>query len=234
MSYIDIIFIGIICVSGLMAYYNGMIKTLFSFFSTIIAVVIAYLFYPSLSNFIINNTKLLTNIQEKVGKALDLEGLAKGVVSKQDQISLINNLEAPNLIKELLLSNNNPEIYKLISVQGIVEYISNMISRIVINAMSFVILFLISIIFLTIMSYLLGFIAKLPVLKQLNNLAGLIIGVVWGILINWIICVAIYVLIGFKGDGELLVMINESVISKIFYNNNPLIELIIDVTKTLK
>lgn len=233
MSYIDIIFIGIVIVNGFIAYSRGLIKTVFNFLSTIVALIITYLFSPTVSEFIRKNTGLYQILKQKIGQSLNIEGFVNQAVTPQEQIGVIQNLEIPDFMKEVLLRNNNTEIHHLLDVSGLGDYVSSMIATMIINALSFVLVFVIAIIVLNILANVLDLIAKLPIIRQANKLAGLIIGIVWGFVLNWVVCLIIYAIAGFQQDGNLLQIIGESPVASFFYNNNILIDFVTDVTKTL-
>lgn len=233
MSYLDYAFIGIILISGLIALNRGLILTVFSFCSLIVSIVLSYLFYPTISNFLMNNTGLFDTIKLKIMNSLELENVAQSVVDRQGQIEMINGLQVPPILKNMLISNNNPEVYNLLEAGGIAEYIGGLLATVVINAISFIILFIGISIVLKIFAGVLDLITKLPVIHQLNKMGGLILGSMLGILIVWIVCVGMSVIIGVQGDSELLQIIDSSPVVSFFYENNLLIWFITDMSKTL-
>jgi uncharacterized membrane protein required for colicin V production len=233
MNYLDYIFIGIIGISGLIAFGRGLIKTVFSLFSMVITVGLAYLLYPTVSELLIKYTEIDAFLRAKIIEGFNLESLAENVFSVQDQIKMINDLNIPDMFKEMLVNNNNSEIYQILNVDSIAEYIGGFFSTIAINALAFLITFLIVGILLKIVAVILDIVSKLPVLHQINRIGGLAFGLILGVLIVWVVCVAISLIVGISGNSEILVLIESSTVAQFFYENNLVMYFITDITKTL-
>lgn len=104
---------------------------------------------------------------------------------------LIDSLPLPDMIKEQLKQNNNSDIYELLGVDRITDYISASISDFIINAAAFVIMFILVNIALRIAAHLLSAIAGLPVICGMNQLAGAAIGFAEAIFYIWIFMLVI-------------------------------------------
>lgn len=219
MNYLDYLFIGIIILCSLIALSRGLIKTIFSFFSLIIAVLLAYTLYPKISSILFKYTSLYKSLIGKIIKELNLKLLAQNTVSPHDQIDMIKKLKIPNFIKISLVENNNSEVYKVLKATGIEEYIGGAVATIVINALAFLLVFILSILIVKIISHSLDIVSKLPVIHQLNKIGGFFVGFVQGIIIVWIVCIALTVFISFKPNENLFALIESSLIIKIFYNS---------------
>ena len=233
LSYLDMIFIGIIVINGLSGLGRGLIRTVFDLVSTIVSLIAAYLFYPYVAELIKRYTHLYDFFQDKIASGLNLEKLSESVLSKQDQLEFIKCLNMPGILKESLIANNNSEIYRLMDVSTIEEYISGFISSMVINALSFVGIMVAAGIIIAILVSVLELAAKLPVLKEANRLGGLIVGSAFGIIHVWILCLILSIIIGYQGNGQLLGLIETSPIASFFYEKNMLIRFISDITKTI-
>ncbi|MBC7960738.1 MAG: CvpA family protein [Vallitaleaceae bacterium] len=233
MSYLDYVFLGILFLCIGIGYSKGLIKTLYGFVSTLIGLFLSYAFYPVVSAFLIKSTGLYKFIMEKVIKTLKLEQLVKGVTSPNDQIQLIQDLKVPHFIKKTLIHENNPVVYDLLKASGLEEYIGGTIATIVINALAFLIVFVIVLLLMRIIALLLHFVSKLPVVHQMDKLGGLAIGIIQGTLIVWVVCTVISFMIAVQGNEKLLLLIERSPVVQLFYNNNLLVEFIGNITKTL-
>lgn len=223
MTYLDLIAIAIIGFSTLIAYKRGLLKTLFGLGSTIIGIVIAYLIYPILSSWIIKNTGFYGVLQDKIGKGLKLENAAQ-VVSPQDKIEFINALELPQFIKKILINNNNSEVYRLLDVSDLKEYVVSVIAKIALNAIVFILVLIIASIAIKLILNALDIITKLPVIHQMNQLGGLLLGAVWGVIVVYILCIILSVSASFQKDEKLLLQINNSPVIEFFNNHNLLMD----------
>lgn len=235
MTYLDFIFIGILVIGSAIAAAQGLIKTVFGFASTLVAMIFAYLFYPVLGEFFINNTGIYDAIQLKIVEALDLEELARQVISSSDGVNMIENLALPDFLKQVLLENSNMEVYKLLGVDGvhqIGDYVSRFLATMAINALSFILLFILAVIIIGLLAHLLDLIAKLPVLKQINHIAGFAVGLVLSMLLLWVISLVLFFATSLQGTTELQLLIEQSPFVQIFYENNLLLDTLTDVTKT--
>jgi len=236
MTYLDIIFIAILIVTSATGAVKGFIKTLFGFASTIVALIFAYLFYGLLSNLLIESTKLYGFFQEKIAGALDLKSLSQSVVSNIDRKDMIQGIQVPDFLKNLLIQNDNSEIYHVLGIHtnnSASDYVSSFLATIAINVLAFVILFILGLIIIGIVASLLDVVAKLPVLKQLNHLSGFVIGLATGIIMLWVVSLGLYLFVSMQGTSNLQSVIEESSFVLIFYNNNWLMNFLGDITKSI-
>jgi len=236
MTYLDFIFLGIIVITSTMGAVKGLIKTLFGFASTMLSLIIAYLFYGVLANLLIESTKLYSFFQEKISDALDLNALSQSVVSNIDRKEMIQGIQVPDFLKNLLIENDNSEIYNVLGIHAnnqASNYVSSFLATIAINVMAFIILFILAMIIIGILSSLLDLVAKLPVLKQVNHISGFLVGLVTGVLMLWVLSLGLYLFISMQGTSNLQALIDDSPFVLIFYNNNWLLNFLSDITKSI-
>lgn len=236
MTYLDFIFIAIILLGSAIAASKGLVKTVFGFASTLVSLVFAYIFYSNLAEFMIKSTNIFQFMQEKISKALDLETMARAVMNKQDSVDMIRNLQVPGFLQDLLLENNNTEIYRLLgipSIDDITAYISGFLATIAINALSFMVLFFIGILIVGLLSYVMDIIARLPVLKQVNHVGGFLVGIVFSFFGLWIVSMILFFISNLQETTKLQLLIERSPFVMIFYENNLLLDILTDISKTL-
>ncbi|MDA3847615.1 MAG: CvpA family protein [Vallitaleaceae bacterium] len=236
MTYLDFIFIGIIVFSSVAGAIKGLITTVFGFLSTVIALIFAYVFYHFLSGLLIESTKLFSFFQEKIADALDLNALSQSVVSNIDRKEMIQGIEVPGFLKTLLIENDNSEIYNALGINAnnqAGDYVSSFLATIAINVMAFIILFIIGLIIIGILTNILDLIAKLPVLKQVNHVGGLILGFITGVIMLWVLSLGLYLIVSMQGGGDLQALIDKSTVVLIFYDNNLLLNFLTNVTQSI-
>ncbi len=197
---------------------RGFIRTVFALFSTIIALMLTVWISPVISKQFQDNHKIMGFVTEKVEKVISFENTGNKV---SEQIEFINKLPMPKSIRHTLVENNTKDVYKAMAVDNFKEYISNSISRIIINAASFLVIMLIILIGLALLCETLNIISKLPI-----KTAGLLAGLLQGIIVVWLGCIFLTVLGGTKIGQNLFEMINESTFLTIIYDNNLLLNFI--------
>lgn len=210
MSKVDMTIIVVIGLMMLSGYVRGFIKTLFNVVSMIITFGLTYYLYPYVSKFIMNETSLYKNISDTISSNFDFEKLLEGAITKETQLQAIEKLPLPDMFKEILVNNNNPEMFKLLDVSSFQDYISGSLASIVVNIIVFIALFFIIWIVLNILVSVLDLVAKLPGLKQVNKLAGAGLGLVFGLAFIFIGLSVVTLIISVDQNIELVQMVEES------------------------
>lgn len=230
MNWLLIVVLGIIGIFTYTGHREGFIKTMFSLFSLLIALVITVSVSPYVSKALQNNDNIKEYLSNSIAKVMETE---KKNDSVTDQAAHIESLSIPQSLKKSLTENNNQEIYKAMAVNTFNDYIANYLSCVVINSISFFITFLITTILLSILANALNIISKIPIINGLNKTAGLFVGVFRGLVIVWILCIVLTMFYGTK-EGQLIYgMINQSRLLSSIYNNNLLLKAITDIAKVL-
>ena len=189
---IDIILIAIIVLSAFLGYKKGLVKLGAKLFAGIIAIIITIVMYKPVSGMIINNT----TIDEKIENAII-----------QNTTNFINeNDKTQNGITEHVEKNILPEQ-------------AENLSKNVVYVITALVLFIAVKIILSIIISLMDFVANLPILKQFNEIGGIIYGIVRGTLIVCICVLLIGVYTKMKPDSTLNNNIQNSYLTKIIYEN---------------
>ena len=209
---------------------RGFIRTVFALFSTIIALMLTIWISPVISKEVQQNDKVMGYMTEKVESIINFTDLGKKV---SDQVNFIDKLPLPSALKHTLVENNTTDVYKAMAVDSFEEYISNSIARIIINAASFIVIMLIITIALALLCEALNIISKLPIINGLNKTAGIMAGLIQGIVVIWIGCIFLTMLGSSKIGQTLFTYINESTFLSIIYNNNLLLSFITNLGSAL-
>lgn len=141
-------------------------------------------------------------------------------VPRQLQIAAIEGADIPDVFKELLLSNNNSEVYASLGVTTFAEYLSKYLSKLIIGILAFLGTFLIVTIIVRAVVFALDIVSELPVLGILNRLAGVGVGVVIALIVISFIFIIITLLYTTSAGKMLMGMINESEFLSFLYNHN--------------
>jgi Colicin V production protein. len=214
--------------------HKGFIKTVFSLFSIIAALIITVWISPIVSKQVQQNDQIMGFITTKVEKVLKTSSTEKTKVNnKSNQVSYINTLPFPKAVKMALIENNNSDIYEAMAVNSFKEYVSSSIARIIVNAGAFIFVMLIVLILLSILCEALNIISKLPLINGLNKTAGLFAGVLQGFVIIWIGCIVITMLGSTKFGQSIFETINKNTFLSLIYNNNLFLKFITNLGSTL-
>ena len=189
---IDIILIAILLLSAFLGYKKGLVKLGAKLFAGIIAIIVTIIIYKPISGMIINNT----SIDEKIENAII-----------QNTTNFINeNDKMQNGITENVEKNILPEQ-------------ARNLSKNVVYVITALVLFVVVKIILSIVISLMDFVANLPILKQFNEMGGIIYGMVRGGLIVCICILLMGVYVKMNPESTLNINIQNSYITKIIYEN---------------
>lgn len=149
-------------------------------------------------------------------------------ISMLDQAKLIEELKLPAVIQNMLESNNNKTGYEKLAVKSFEEYIPSYMATLILNIISFVATFLLVVSFLWITVMTLDVIANLPIIHGINQVLGLVLGLVQGLVFVWIAFLIITVFSSVDLGRDIMLMIHNSKILSIIYDNNIFLKLLTD------
>ncbi len=221
-----IIVLLILIVNALYGRKAGLIKTVFSLFSMIAAILLTSFISPQVSKVLQENEAVMEYMSGKVEAVLPLEELGNKIT---DQISFVDSLPIPEAMKTSIIENNNSDAYAEMAVDNFTTYITHAIANIVLNAIAFIVTFIVIIIILNIICSVLNIISKLPILNQINKTAGMLVGGVQGLIIIWVLGILVTVFSGSAFGQEVFGMINESAFLSFLYNNNLILRVITNI-----
>ena len=112
-------------------------------------------------------------------------------------------------------------------------YVVSYITGLIINAISFIVTFVVILILLWVLCIALDLISKLPLLNQINKLAGLAAGLVHGLVIVWILFILLTVFGSSQFGQEAMQLIEENVILGVLYDYNVLLRFITNIAKMI-
>lgn len=218
MNWVDIVVILILAICIVGSYKLGFVKAFINFFSTIISLILSYKLYPLSAKFI-RDSAWYESMKKSIAATLKLQDKANDLTLSA-QTSLINSLNLPDFIKSSLIENNNAEVYNVLDVSHIEEYISGYIANICVNIVALIATFVLVSVLLAVITMLLDLASKLPGLKTINKTAGGLLGIAKGVLVIWILCIIVTFFYAKPSFQPLFLAINHSTIAKAFYENN--------------
>lgn len=191
---IDIGILLIILLSTFLGYKRGFIKVAFKLLSFILALVIALLLYKPISDFILNHTSIPSKIETQI----------------TDRISSEDKETANNIVSNYYNDLKNTSV----------NVVAHNVTNTIVNISSVLIVFIVTRILLLFLRFSTDLIAKLPLIKQFNHIGGFIYGIVAGFFIIYLVFTIITLLAPIIDLGNIIKLIDSSIIGNIMYNNN--------------
>ena len=198
---IDIILVLIVALSAFLGYKKGLVELGAKLFAGIIAIVITLIIYKPVGNIVIKNTsideKIENTILEKTTNVID----ENSKISDNKYIQDASD-NAVSQVKEEVI----PEQARNIAVN--VVYVATAL-----------ILFIVSKIVLSIVISLANAVASLPILKQFNEIGGLLYGLVRGAIISFVLILVIGTIAKLNPNGSLSKNVESTYLLKEVYSN---------------
>ena len=219
--WVVVVFLGYHVIDGLR---RGFIRKAVSAVSLVITLVLVTYLTPQITTFIQDHTSIHEKLSEKCSEILLNSNYNESL--KTDQVLIIEDLELPENIKEMLLENNNTESYNLLQVSGFHEYIGAYIANLIINALAYLLSFILIWTALQLLLMALDVVTKLPILRGLNQLAGGTLGIVYGVALVWIAFLLVTVLCNGNLGRTFFELIKENPFLLFLYNQNVIMKIV--------
>lgn len=230
------VFIVVLLIIGIniwIGYTRGFIRTVFTIFSLIAAILLSAWISPFVGKWMQNNDKVMDYFTDKVGQTISFD--SSGDDFKNENTDWIQDIPLPKAMKDSL-EENLAQLYSTTidhKIEDINQYAYKYLACIIINALAFIITFLVFCILLWILCRVLDIVSKLPILNQVNKLLGLLFGIVHGFLIVWLLCILLTTIMSTDLGYQIMKEVNESSFLSFIYNNNLLIRIVTDVSKVI-
>lgn len=222
MNFVLIAVIAILAIGAVIGWKRGFVDMLFGAVSMILALVLAVIIAPKLGAVVQGNENIMEKLTVKVSEVLNLDELA---VEIPDAERLVDNLNLPNAIKDKIVS---AEFMEKIELDALAEDASSkmadavavFLAKTIITAVCFVVVFVVALILLYLLNKVLDVFAKLPLLKQANQLVGLALGVCQSVLVIWVLFAVITMIGGSEFGQTIFGYISDSKLLDFLYKNN--------------
>jgi len=207
---LDIILIAIMAISIFFGYKRGLVKVAVKLCALLVAIAVSIVFYKPVSDLIIKNTQF----DETIENIIIENGTEK--------------LEENNVEQENLLQNMQEYVGNTITQtkNEIVENAAKEISIRLINILVIVSLFIGTRLLLVLLVLISDLITNIPIIKQFNELGGILYGVIRGVAVIYLLLAIVFLIVSVTANSNILNIINSSIITKFMYENNILLNII--------
>jgi uncharacterized membrane protein required for colicin V production len=214
---VDLIALLIIVAYAAIGFFRGFSEFLFQVISLLITIGVVFFAYKPVANVVMD-----TQLDEKIYSVV-YENLANTPIAEGEEI----NTENTNMSKGIVSTiNGYIAEAKENAEQNVLEFVSNKIAIIVVYAITAVALFVIVHLVLFFIRIALDIMGSMPLLREGNQVLGLVIGVVKGILLVYLLLALASGLSPILSRFGIIDAIESSKVSSILYNNNIIIDII--------
>jgi uncharacterized membrane protein required for colicin V production len=232
MGWMDVLIVVILMINGIHGWQRGFILTIFSMMSFLIAGLIAKIYHPVLSDYILRNPRIFIFLQEMVGKKVETASAMEGsTIGAEANHNIFDVLKLPKGLGELLMKSETMQDYSARAMEGVQSYIADVLTRMFIDLISILILFMVVKLVLNLLAHVLHGIASLPILNSVNHLGGLSVGVAKGLLIVFIFLTLITPFTAMTEQSIFTEGLEDAVLGKYLYDHNPIIAMFERITE---
>ncbi len=192
MNIIDIIILVIVAASVIYGFYRGFVQTILSVACCLLSVLLAFTFGPKLATAVSNYqgvSSTLATYTDAVARVGDYNLATTPVDHLNDGIigQVLSSVTLPAPIASILENNLKGQVFSGTGLTTVNDYVSNTVVAVAINVLSFIACFAVSYLILSIIVSLIQHVFQLPLLKQLDWLAGGLFGLARGALIVYVL-----------------------------------------------
>lgn len=217
---VDLIIVGIIALCTILGYVRGLTKVLLKIVSFVLAIVIAFILFKPISLLVINHTRIDDNIQSAIEEKMVgvVDGVSTNIEGNVEESSNMPDAMT-EYIQEMVAEGNG-------TAQEAAKEAAKNVADIIVNAGTWILVFILARIILIFAKSLLELLVKLPVIKQMDKAGGIIYGLLEGLVIVYIGFAILSFISPMIDSTEILSAVNQSAIGSNIYNNNIILKLI--------
>ena len=208
---LDIILVAIILLNVYMCYKKGLVNLAVGLIAVVAAIILSVILYNPVSNIIIENTQFDESIENTIVETFAPEGANAGQVKYVGILSYLET-EVGNAINE----TKNEVVYET----------ANAMSEKVINLIVFIGIFTVVRVALFALTFVADAITSLPIIKQCNEVGGVLYGLIKSLLIIYVVLAIVFFVVNVTGNETIANAITGSYVTEFFYNNNLLLKIL--------
>ena len=208
---LDIVLIAIIALNVFICYKKGLVKLAVGLIAVAAAIILALVFYKPVSNLIIENTELDENIEKAIINNFTSE------TQEGQEIRYVSVLDYLQKYVDDAVNKTQTEI---------VTQTAGMMAVKIINVAVLIGIFLLVRVVLLLLTFISDIITSVPILKQFNEVGGVLYGAIKALLIIYIILTIVFFIMCYTSNSTIADAINSSYVTKLFYEHNLLLNIL--------
>jgi len=202
---LDVIIVAIIALNVYFCYKKGLVNLAVGLIAVVAAIILSVMFYKPVTNLVVENTELdeiiENTLNETFGEQVRFMGLASYLETEVENIANGTQNEAEFVVASVMAE-------KIVSLIVFIAIFT--IVRVALFALTFVA----------------DAITSLPILKQLDDVGGILYGLVKALLIIYLVLAIVSLIVSFTANTAISNVIGSSYVTKFFYDNNVLLNLV--------
>lgn len=181
------------------------------------------------SDFVKDQTGIYVSIEKGISSFVDEK--TKVLQTSQEQVTdaVIDSLNLPDILKNALEQSNSKAVYGQKGIQSVSVYITEWLTDLAFRAVCCIISFLVVWILLRIVTFLLAGLVQLPILHQIDCIAGAVGGLFIALILIWVGGIVMTAFATTEWGRDALAMVTQSKLLTFLYNNNVLLKALLKV-----
>lgn len=208
---LDVIVVAIIALNIFIGYKKGLVKLAVGLIAVLASIIIAAILYKPVSSLVIKNTEIDDNIKNSI---IENFSAKEDNTEEETDDGFVKYIE--KYVDDAVNKTRNE----------IVVEASGVVAEKVINIVVALAIFIIARLVLILLVFVADAIMSLPILKQFNEVGGILYGAIKALLIIYVLLAIVFFIIYTTGNVTLSDAISSSYVTQFFYNNNILLKII--------
>ena len=208
---LDIILVAIVALNIFICYKKGLVKLAVGLIAVLAAIILALILYKPVSNIIIKNTDIDEKIENAIINNFSADTNGNGEVR---YVGILDYLE--KYVDDAINKTQNEIVYETAGTMAIK----------IVNTAVLLGIFLIVRIVLQLLTFVSDIITSLPIIKQFNEVGGVLYGIAKAILIIYVILAILFFVIFATENATISNAIADSFITKFLYEHNLLLNIL--------
>ena len=163
-------------------------------------------------------------VKQQIDEALAAEP------DRNTQIEVLKSLQLPDFVRTALIENNNDAVKAEMGVDRFYDYVSSYAAKTAVNAVAYVLTWVITLIVMWVLFFAIVTLAKLPVIRTVDKFGGMVAGLAFGVLIVWALFAAAGLSDGNGFAGFVSAQIEDSAFLTALNSHNPFVGLVLAFT----
>jgi hypothetical protein len=223
MSIIDFVIFIIMSISAVVGVYNGFVLSALHTASSFLAWLVAVFFYPLITKLVLRLFPFLMDIITMYAEGSihidDVEQRRAAIQSFSPEKlgEVVENAQLPSPFSNILVSDFSKPLE---GVQTLGDYFDSTVALVIINILSFLVLFLVLKALFTVIVSINKTVYSLPVLKKYDGAAGAGLGLVRGFFILYLIFALVPILLALAPTDIIHEFLDSSKLAGFFHHSN--------------
>lgn len=208
---LDVIIVAIIALNVYLCYKKGLVNLAVGLIAVVAAIILSVILYKPVTNLIVEKTRFDESLSDTIIETFAPEGAEGGQVRYVGILSYLET-EVGNAIND----TKNEVVYETAGAMAVK----------IINLIVFIVIFTVVRVALFALTFVADAITSLPILKQLDDVGGILYGLVKALLIIYAVLAIVSLVVSFINNTVITDAISSSFVTKFFYDNNIILKMI--------